>query len=549
MSISTPEMLAVLQPVHLFRLLKLPALQALAAQCEVHEFASGEVVAAAGAAANFLFIVASGRVALGAGAPGAQVLVENDYFGAQAAHPKGRHPAAATPLEPTVLLALPAAALQKLQREHPSLQAALLVKRRTAAWLRRRRYAGWLRGNENVLLICRTHWAWLAGRVWQPALILVAALGTFWGLQQLSINGWPVLLPGGGLAALWMLLLYVDWLDDSYVVTDKRIISDQRLMLLYRTRTEVPLQRVRSVDLEQGFIEQLLDVGDVSARTLAGILHFPNIQAPQAVREIINELVQRAQSAQRKAHAQSLVQSVRVGIGWQTEPPVAQPPAPPKPQASLLRSLGALFSQLRPSFTEYAGNTVIWRKHPLVLLARTGPGLLGMLLCALLALLFQQPGMPASAYINGSLLLFSFGAFCWAWYYYADWHNDTYTLTPDRLIDMEKKPLLGSLIQRSAPLENLVNVQYSRPGFWASIFNYGSVTIETGGDTGDLDFKMVLDPLLVQQTILNRMELRQEQQQTAERERQRTEMVDWLKAYAQVTQPAQPPEQPGAPAH
>jgi len=48
---------------------------------------------------------------------------------------------------------------------------------------------------------------------------------------------------------------------------------------------------------------------------------------------------------------------------------------------------------------------------------------------------------------------------------------------------------------------------------------------------------------------LNRMELRQEQQQTAERERQRTEMVDWLKAYAQVTQPAQPPEQPGAPAH
>ena len=123
------------------------------------------------------------------------------------------------------------------------------------------------------------------------------------------------------------------------------------------------------------------------------------------------------------------------------------------------------------------------------------------------------------------------------------------TLPSLRLIDMEKKPLLGSLIQRSAPLENLVNVQYSRPGFWASIFNYGSVTIETGGDTGDLDFKMVLDPLLVQQTILNRMELRQEQQQTAERERQRTEMVDWLKAYAQVTQPAQPPEQPGAPAH
>ena len=153
------------------------------------------------------------------------------------------------------------------------------------------------------------------------------------------------------------------------------------------------------------------------------------------------------------------------------------------------------------------------------------------------------------ALLNGSLMLFSFGAFCWAWYYYADWHNDTYTLTTDRLIDMEKKPLLGSLIQRSAPLENLVNVQYSRPGFWASIFNYGSVTIETGGDTGDLDFKMVLDPLLVQQTILNRMELRQEQQQTAERERQRTEMVDWLKAYAQVTQPAQPPEQPGAPAH
>lgn len=549
MSISTTEMMAVLQPVHVFRLLKPPALQALAALCEVHEFAAGEVVVTAGAAANFLFIVASGRVAVGTGKPAAQVLAENDYFGAEAARPNGRHPAAATPLEPTVLLALPAPALQKLQRAHPSVKDALLVKRASAALLRRRRYAAWLRDNENVQLVCRTHWAWLAARIWQPGLLLVAALGAAWLLRRLAIDGWPALLLGSALALLWLLLLYVDWLDDTYVITDKRIISDQRLLLLYRTRTEVPLQRVRSVDLEQGFIEQLLNVGDVSARTLAGIVHFPNIQAPQAVREIINELVQRAQSAQRKAHEQSLVQSVRVGIGWQTEPAAEKPAAPPKPQTSLLRSVGAFFSGLLPAFTEYSGNTIIWRKHPLVLLSRTAPGLLGMLLCALLALLFSQAGMPAGAFVNGSLLLLALAAFCLAWYYYADWHNDTYTLTPDRLIDMEKKPLLGSLIQRSAPLDNLVNVQYSRPGLWASIFNFGTVTIETGGETGDLDFKMVMDPLLVQQTILNRMELRQEQQQTAERERRRAEMVDWLKAYAQVTQPAPPPAQPGAPAN
>ena len=549
MSISTTEMMAVLQPLHVFRLLKPPALQALAALCEVHEFAAGEVVVAAGTAANFLYIVASGRVAIGASDASAQVLSENDYFGAQAALPNGRHPAAATPLEPTVLLALPAPALQKLQREHPSIKDALLVKRRSAALLQRRRYAAWLRDNENVLLICRTHWAWLLARIWQPGLLLVAALGAAWLLQRLAIDGWPALMLGSALALLWLLLLYVDWLDDSYVVTDKRIISDQRLLLLYRTRTEAPLQRVRSVDLEQGFIEQLLNVGDVSARTLAGIVHFPNVHAPQAVREIINELVQRAQSAQRKAHQQSLVQSVRVGIGWQTEPPAETPPAKPKPETSLLRSAGAFLGRLLPAFTEYAGNTIVWRKHPLVLLSRTAPGLLGMLLCALLALLFRQPGMPTGAFINGSLLLLALAAFCLAWYYYADWHNDTYTLTPDRLIDMEKKPLLGSLIQRSAPLENLVNVQYSRPGFWASIFNYGSVTIETGGETGDLDFKMVMDPLLVQQTILNRMELRQEQQQAAERERRRAEMVDWLKAYAQVTQPALPSAQPGAPAN
>jgi uncharacterized membrane protein YdbT with pleckstrin-like domain len=549
MSISTTEMMAVLQPVHVFRLLKPPALQALAALCEVHEFAAGEVVVAAGAAANFLFIVASGRVAIGTGKASAQVLGENDYFGAQAALPNGRHPAAATPLEPTLLLALPAPALQKLQREHPSIKDALLVRHRSAALLRRRRYAAWLRDNENVLLICRTHWVWLLARIWQPGLLLVAALGASWLLQQLAIDGWPALLLGGALALLWLLLLYVDWLDDTYVVTDKRIICDQRLLLLYRTRTEAPLQRVRSVDLEQGFFDQLLNVGDVSARTLAGIVHFPNVHAPQAVREIINELVQRAQNAQRKAHQQSLVQSVRVGIGWQTEPAANTPPAPQESKPSLLHSAGAFLGRLLPAFTEYSGNAIIWRKHPLVLLSRTAPGLLGMLLCALLALLLRRPGMPSGPFITGSLLLLALAAFCLAWYYYADWHNDTYTLTPDRLIDMEKKPLLGSLIQRSAPLENLVNVQYSRPGFWASIFNFGSVTIETGGETGDLDFNMVMDPLFVQQTILNRMEQRQERQQAAERERQRTEMVDWLKAYAQVTQPAPPPAQPGAPAN
>ena len=71
MSISTTEMMAVLQPLHVFRLLKPPALQALAALCEVHEFAAGEVVVAAGTASNFLYIVASGRVAIGASTAGA----------------------------------------------------------------------------------------------------------------------------------------------------------------------------------------------------------------------------------------------------------------------------------------------------------------------------------------------------------------------------------------------------------------------------------------------------------------------------------------------
>jgi uncharacterized membrane protein YdbT with pleckstrin-like domain len=315
-------------------------------------------------------------------------------------------------------------------------------------------------------------------------------------------------------------------------------------MIIHKTRAEAPLKRVRSVEVSQGTIAQIFGYGNVVIQAFAGQVVFRNVANPSTVRELILERSTRARNEARIVDQQAISETIRSGLGWH---PLEQGRSGADSEQHELQSASERAAEAAkryflPRFREQHGTAVTWRKHPLRLVRRLCGSMLGIVFMSFVVV--AGPGsypifagsLPWAGFIVLGYGLFAF----WAWYQFEDWRADVYTLNSERLIDAEKKPLLGRLTQRSAPIESVLNVSYARPGIIANIFNYGTVTIETGGETGRLTFEWVGNPLSVQQEIFLRLEQYFEQREGEEAQQRQREIADWLTAYADVTQPSKP---------
>ena len=86
-------------------------------------------------------------------------------------------------------------------------------------------------------------------------------------------------------------------------------------------------------------------------------------------------------------------------------------------------------------------------------------------------------------------------------YNFLDWYLDIYIVTNMRIIDINQNGLFHRVVGET-PLDNVQDVVYEVKGIIATIFNYGSVTVHTGGPTGDICFEQVEKPQQVQRFLL-----------------------------------------------
>ncbi|MCJ7666903.1 MAG: PH domain-containing protein, partial [Anaerolineae bacterium] len=123
----------------------------------------------------------------------------------------------------------------------------------------------WLHQDEVVLSFHRRHPYLLAVRLLLPAFLLTLP-AAIWVFSPASFGR---LLPLaylflGPLAALLFMWFYLDWQNDYYVVTDKRVVQVEKVMLLYEERNEAALGRIQNVTL-------------LSPHALARLLGFANL--------------------------------------------------------------------------------------------------------------------------------------------------------------------------------------------------------------------------------------------------------------------------------
>ncbi|MEA3345356.1 MAG: PH domain-containing protein, partial [Chloroflexota bacterium] len=133
-----------------------------------------------------------------------------------------------------------------------------------------------------------------------------------------------------------------------------------------------------------------------------------------------------------------------------------------------------------------------------------------------------------SPWIDVLLGLALVGILTWAIWRTLNWWNDLYVLTDERVVDVEKVPIIREE-RREARLDRIQDVRYDQPTIIYRIFDFGHVWLETAGGIGRFTFDYIPQPRMVQAEIFRRLEaFRQRAEQ-----RQREALLELLERYHQ----------------
>lgn len=548
MSIDISERVVFLNHIHLFNGLNQEQSEAVAKELTEETYPAGKEIVKQGSEGDCLYLIWSGRVSLTqlGKEQSLATFVARDYFGEESVLVNhDRRTATVTTTEETLVLVLTRDNFRKLLKQARGLRTNFAATVNTHR-LERRILFKWLQENEVIYFLTRKHPILLMQALIGPVLLGLAAI-----LGMLA--AW-LLAPVPAIAPLWYLSLFVglgatawgvwnglDWGNDFYIVTDRRVIWLEKVIGIYDSRQEAPLSAIQRVNVHTDYWGRQLDYGNLIVQTIVGsTLTLKNVNHPYQAAALIEEHWRRLQESSRKMEEEDIRQALRKRLlqGQSNPAPpsgiIAEPAEKLKDAYIGQRSIVNLF---RLRFEDQA--VVTYRKHIFVLFKQTWqPGLilwilLGVLVFELAAPSFSFQKTILSNMTGGALALLWVVLFigaCLFWVYqYIDWSNDIFQVTPDQIMDIDKTPL-GQVVSDIASLDNILSIEYERRGLLELMFNYGDVFITVGGDK-QMTFENVFNPSAVQEDIERRRleRITKKEQESIKAERERT--ADWFAAY------------------
>lgn len=548
MKIEIPARIAFLKKIHLFHGLEDDELALLAEKLDESSVPMGGMVFKQGDKATAFYMIYGGSVRIVRGQKGREVqlarLVKGDYFGEMALVANRPRSGTVNASTDTSLLVLSREHFHQLYKEAPQLRLNLELAIRSRELSRRLQFK-WLRPDESIYFLARKHPIVLYKNLVLPMVFLALPAALFYGWFALAPFIIVLLAALLSLVAIlaWMAWLIVDWGNDYYIVTNQRVVWLEKVVGIYDSRQESPLSTILSVGIEANPLGRVLDYGDVIIRTFVGKIIFNDVNHPDQASHMVEEYWQRTRETAAGMEKEAMKNALRKQLGIPIPPQpdaFSDQPAAPKAQPkrqSFLRLLGANTLKLRYE----AGETVIYRKHWVVLIMEAWLPVLGVLGSLLLFFyrLYQLAILPDEAFVsfNGGISLDAWAGVMlavlvvfigWLGYRVLDWSNDKFIVNAEQIIDVDRKPF-GTETRNAAQLENILGTEYRRIGLLGNIFNYGTVYITVGGTK--LAFEDVLDPPAVQSDIDRRRMARTSKKQQASVAAERERMAEWLATY------------------
>lgn len=546
----------------LFRFVSYDGLSLAATVAREHVVAPGAILCRQADLGAHFFVIDSGEATIqrvddqGFQRP-VGALREGDSFGVTSlflSEPRDATVVARTPMR---LWTIQRREFQDLLRAYPRLRQELTLPEELQARQRMPTF-DWLGPIEHVVYFSHRHWLALVRPLFLPTLLLIlglAALTAAYFLRALFLDPTWVLIIGGVLYLLIFVWHWFDWANDYFVVTTQRISYRQRVVFVYESRNDAPIGRIQNINVIVGFWGSRLGFGAMIVETAAqsGALNLTYVPDPDAMRKAIWAQTLRVQATQRATERRRMTEALSSYLGLAIQEALPQEGsldaegATEEAENGLYSEqersrLGAALDWLQelhilPAARIASADQVIWRKHPIFLLLKMLPPLLIAIAAIPLAVLAQL-GWPAGLagwadYYAFGVLAVALFSMAWLVWEVANWSNDQYVVTNDRIMDLEQKPLSLRSERREASLGMIQNVRFEVPNLWASLLKYGCVLVQTAG-RGDFTFDKVGDPAGVQAEIFRRIEAYQERYRQQETERRRREMAEWFAVYDEL---------------
>ncbi len=539
MNEETITILPLLCEVPLFSGLTVEELERLSEEFVVVELPKGEKLYEAQEATDGLFVIDSGQLELlDEDGKQLEILKHAEVVGTEALNYLPRRQNSALALADVHVYFLPNKQIQTLYAEVPAFKETAFVLLNSVR-LASNIPMTWLEPGEKIHLMARKHPVFLLFRSIPP---IFAFAGLWFLMVYLSSEYafWSLigLVTGFLFCLLWLIWNINNWANDFYLITSRRMVWVEHVTGFYDSRQEAPLSTLISVGIKTTQIGVFLGYSDVLVRTYIGDIRFERVAHARTIGKLIETNWARGKRTDLELDAREIRKALRQKFGKEAEDITAKDlqaelgvvePAPK--EVNFFQWLFADFVRIRHEL----GGTITYRKHWLILLNKIFLPLLVLLLSIGFVVGVITRNLTQVDYTMGLvagcfLILVAVGLLG---YQYVDWRNDLFQLTPNQVIDLDRKPF-GRESRRSAPLENILSIEYERRGILPMLFNYGTVYITIGNT--QLTFNDVYQPSVVQQDIFTRMgkhaQERDERNTMLERER----VALWFKVFQEESE-------------
>lgn len=385
----------------------------------------------------------------------------------------------------------------------------------------------WLITSRHPILLLQTWLQWVG----LPAVLAVLLVGV---LALLQINWLGVAVFLGVALLLASLVIYVDWGNDRYIITDRRVMYIEKVFILYESRQTLMLSAVTGVRaVTDNPLDRLVESGEVTLTTLSKPMFLRFVPYPQVVAALAESALRRVQEHIRASELHAMQALIESHINPQNAPPLAAP-RPPEARQKTRRLLGDFITfQLR----EDDGETITYRRHWWALWrAVRWPLGLSLLATAVMVLgafdLLNASALIPPYVVSGIALVALIPFLLWLVYRYLDWKNDLFQVTPSQLLSVHRHPL-GREQRDTANLDNIQALNSDQPTLLSRALNFGTVTATIPGKEMLLD--NVYDPRGVQEDIQRRIEALKLRKAKAEADRRRREYAEVMSAYYLAT--------------